>query len=225
MSGVLELKGLQAGYGPLRVLHGIDLEIAEGERVGILGLNGHGKTTMLRSIVDLVDWKQGDILYEGESIMHRSTHELARRGIVLMSQGDALFPGLTVKDNLDAGAYPGDSWKRRKERRDYVCEIFPRLGERLSQVVGTLSGGERRMCSIGRGLMSEARVYLVDEPSLGLGPGIAKGICDTLLSLDLKGGAPLIAEQNRALIDGKIDRSLRMHGGELTPDTGEDGGH
>lgn len=225
MSGVLELKGLQAGYGPLRVLHGIDLQIAEGERVGILGLNGHGKTTMLRSIVDLVDWKQGDILYEGESIMHRSTHELARRGIVLMSQGDALFPGLTVKDNLDAGAYPGDSWKRRKERRDYVCEIFPRLGERLSQVVGTLSGGERRMCSIGRGLMSEARVYLVDEPSLGLGPGIAKGICDTLLSLDLKGGALLIAEQNRALIDGKIDRSLRMHGGELTPDTGEDGGH
>lgn len=225
MSGVLELKGLQAGYGPLRVLHGIDLQIAEGERVGILGLNGHGKTTMLRSIVDLVDWKQGDILFEGESIMHRSTHELARRGIVLMSQGDALFPGLTVKDNLDAGAYPGDSWKRRKERRDYVCEIFPRLGERLSQVVGTLSGGERRMCSIGRGLMSEARVYLVDEPSLGLGPGIAKGICDTLLSLDLKGGALLIAEQNRALIDGKIDRSLRMHGGELTPDTGEDGGH
>lgn len=225
MSGVLELKGLQAGYGPLRVLHGIDLQIVEGERVGILGLNGHGKTTMLRSIVDLVDWKQGDILFEGESIMHRSTHELARRGIVLMSQGDALFPGLTVKDNLDAGAYPGDSWKRRKERRDYVCEIFPRLGERLSQVVGTLSGGERRMCSIGRGLMSEARVYLVDEPSLGLGPGIAKGICDTLLSLDLKGGALLIAEQNRALIDGKIDRSLRMHGGELTPDTGEDGGH
>lgn len=225
MSTILELKGLQAGYGPLRVLHGIDLQIAEGERVGILGLNGHGKTTMLRAIVDLVDWKQGDIVYAGDSIMHRSTHELARRGIVLMSQGDALFPGLTVKDNLDAGAYPGDSWKRRKERREYVCEIFPRLGERLSQVVGTLSGGERRMCSIGRGLMSEARVYLVDEPSLGLGPGIAKGICDTLLSLDLKGGALLIAEQNRALIDGRIDRALRMHGGELTPDTGEDGVH
>ena len=217
MSNVLEIKGLQAGYGPLRVLHGIDLDVKEGERIGILGLNGHGKTTMLRSIVDLVDWKQGDILLNGESIMHSSTHALARRGVVLMSQGDALFPGLTVKDNLDVGAYPGNSWKKRKERRDYVCEIFPRLGERLSQVVGTLSGGERRMCSIGRGLMSEARVYLVDEPSLGLGPGIAKGICDTLMGLDLKGGALLIAEQNRALIDGKIDRSLRMHGGELTP--------
>ena len=225
MSSVLEIKGLQAGYGPLRVLHGIDLDVKEGERIGILGLNGHGKTTMLRAIADLVDWKQGDILLNGESIMHTTTHALARRGVVLMPQGDALFPGLTVKDNLDAGAYPGDSWRQRKERRDHVCEIFPRLGERLSQVVGTLSGGERRMCSIGRGLMSEARVYLVDEPSLGLGPGIAKGICDTLMSLDLKGGALLIAEQNRALIDGKTDRMLRMHGGELTPDTGEEVGH
>lgn len=225
MSAVLEMRGLEAGYGPLRVLHGIDLSIAEGERVGILGLNGHGKTTMLRAIVDLVDWRQGDILFGGESIMGRTTHELARRGVVLMSQGDALFPGLTVRDNLDAGAYPGGSWKKRKQRREYVCSIFPRLGERLDQVVGTLSGGERRMCSIGRGLMSEAKVYLVDEPSLGLGPGIAKGICDTLLGLDLEGGALLIAEQNRALIDGKIDRALRMHGGELTPDTGEDGGH
>jgi branched-chain amino acid transport system ATP-binding protein len=225
MSTVLDIKGLEAGYGPLRVLHGIDLQIQEGERVGILGLNGHGKTTLLRSIVDLVDWKQGEITYNGESIMRSTTHELARRGVVLMSQGDALFPGLTVKDNLDSGAYAPRQWKKRKERRDYVCSIFPRLGERLNQVVGTLSGGERRMCSIGRGLMSEAQVYLVDEPSLGLGPGIAKGICDTLTGLDLQGGALLIAEQNRALIDGKIDRSLRMHGGELTPDTGEDGGH
>lgn len=225
MSSVLEITGLEAGYGPLRVLHGINLSVGEGERVGILGLNGHGKTTMLRSIVNLVDWRSGEITLNGESIMGASTHELARRGVVLMPQGDALFPGLTVKDNLDSGAYPGNSWKFRKERRDYVCEIFPRLGERLSQVVGTLSGGERRMCSIGRGLMSEARLYLVDEPSLGLGPGIAKGICDTLFTLDLQGGALLIAEQNRALIDGRIDRALRMHGGELMPDTGEDGGH
>lgn len=225
MTPVLEIKGLEAGYGPLRVLHGIDLSVAEGERVGILGLNGHGKTTMLRSIVDLVDWRQGEILYDGESIMKTPTYALARRGVVLMPQGDALFPGLSVKDNLDSGAYPGGSWRKRKERRDYVCEIFPRLAERSSQLVGTLSGGERRMCSIGRGLMSEARLYLVDEPSLGLGPGIAKGICDTLMTLDLQGGALIIAEQNRLLIDGRIDRALRMHGGELTPDTGEDGVH
>ncbi len=225
MTPVLEIKGLKAGYGPLRVLHGIDLTVAEGERVGILGLNGHGKTTMLRSIVDLVDWRQGDILYDGESIMQTPTFKLARRGVVLMPQGDALFPGLTVMDNLDSGAYPGGMWRKRKKRRDYVCEIFPRLSGRLNQVVGTLSGGERRMCSIGRGLMSEARLYLVDEPSLGLGPGIAKGICDTLMTLDLQGGALLIAEQNRLLIDGRIDRTVRMHGGALTPDTGEEGVH
>jgi branched-chain amino acid transport system ATP-binding protein len=225
MTAVLEISKLEAGYGPLRVLHGIDLSVAQGERVGILGLNGHGKTTMLRSVVDLVDWRQGDILFEGESIMQSPTYALARRGNVLMPHGDALFPGLSVKDNLDSGAYPGGMWRKRKERRDYVCEIFPRLGERLNQIVGTLSGGERRMCSIGRGLMSEARLYLVDEPSLGLGPGVAKGICDTLMTLDLQGGALLIAEQNRLLIDGKVDRVLRMHGGELAPDTGEDGIH
>ncbi len=225
MPAVLEIKGLEAGYGPLRVLHGIDLTVGEGERVGILGLNGHGKTTMLRAIVNLVDWRKGDILHDGASIMNTPTFALARRGVVLMPQGDSLFPGLSVKDNLDSGAYRGGMWRKRKERRDYVCEIFPRLGGRLNQVVGTLSGGERRMCSIGRGLMSEARLYLVDEPSLGLGPGIAKGICDTLMTLDLQGGALLIAEQNRPLIAGRIDRALRMHGGELPPDTGEDGGH
>ena len=134
MTPVLEIKGLEAGYGPLRVLHGIDLSVAEGERVGILGLNGHGKTTMLRSIVDLVDWRQGEILYDGKSIMKTPTYALARRGVVLMPQGDALFPGLSVKDNLDSGAYPGGSWRKRKERRDYVCEIFPRLAERSSQL-------------------------------------------------------------------------------------------
>lgn len=216
MTALLEIENLEAGYGPLRVLHGIDLTIAEGERVGVLGLNGHGKTTLLRSIVGLVDWRRGDIRLEGESIMNSKTFELARRGVVLIPQGDALFPGLTIRDNLDSGAYPSRAWRARQERRDRVCEIFPRLGERLNQVVGTLSGGERRMCSIGRGLMADARIYIVDEPSLGLGPGIAKGICDTLTSLDFQGGALIIAEQNRHLIDGRVDRAVRMHGGEVT---------
>ena len=112
--------------------------------------------------------------------MKTPTHRLAREGIVLIPQGDSLFPGLSVRDNLDAGAFAPANWRKRAESRERVVEIFPRLGERMKQVVGTLSGGERRMCSIARGLMAEAHIYLVDEPSLGLAPGIAETIVRTL---------------------------------------------
>jgi branched-chain amino acid transport system ATP-binding protein len=211
----LSIRGLQAGYGPMQVLDGIDLEVAAGERIGLLGLNGHGKSTLLRAIVALVDWRRGDIEAAGEDIMGTSTHRLARQGIILIPQGDSLFPGLTVRDNLDAGAFAPRNWRRRKERRDRVVEIFPRLGERMGQVVGTLSGGERRMCSIGRGLMAEAHVYLVDEPSLGLAPGIAENIVRTLAELDLGQGALVLAEQNRSLIEGRVDRIVKLHAGQI----------
>jgi branched-chain amino acid transport system ATP-binding protein len=211
----LRIGGLSAGYGPLQVLDGIDLDVGAGERVGLLGLNGHGKSTLMRAVVGLVDWRRGEIEAGGQSIMGVPTHRLARRGIVLIPQGDSLFPGLTVRDNLDAGAFAPASWRHRKARRERVCTIFPRLGERLGQIVGTLSGGERRMCSIGRGLMAEARIYLVDEPSLGLAPGLADSIVQTLCRLDLGDGALVLAEQNRALLEGRIDRIVRIHAGKV----------
>ncbi len=211
----LRLQGLAAGYGPLRVLDGIDLEVAPRERVGLLGLNGHGKSTLLRAVVGLVDWTQGEIESNGRNVRGVPTHRLARNGIILMPQGDSLFPGLTVRENLNAGAFAPSNWRRRKERRDWVCTVFPRLGERLDQIVGTLSGGERRMCSIGRGLMGNGRIYLVDEPSLGLAPGIAETIVRTLCSLDLGDGALVLAEQNRALLEGRIDRIVRIHAGKV----------
>ena len=215
MSAALELRGVSAGYGPMRVLHDIDLALAPGERVGLLGLNGHGKTTLLRSIVGLVGWRVGEIESHGRSILRTPTHRLARAGVVLIPQGDALFPGLSVRENLDSGAFPPKAWRARKERRKLVLELFPRLSERLDQLVGTLSGGERRMVSIGRGLMADARIYLIDEPSLGLGPGIARGVIDTLLSFELKDGVMLLAEQNRALIEGRVDRLVHIHGGQV----------
>ena len=172
MTTVLEVRGLSAGYGPLRVLHDIDLAVAQGERVGLVGLNGHGKTTLMRSVMGLVDWRRGQIELDGKSIMRTPAHRLARAGVVLIPQGDALFPGLSVRDNLDSGAFAA-GWRQRKRRRERVLRLFPRLAERLDQAAGTLSGGERRMCSLGRGLMSDARVFLIDEPSLGLAPGIA----------------------------------------------------
>lgn len=215
MTATLEIQGLHAGYGPMQVLHGIDLAVAQGERLGLVGLNGHGKTTLLRSIVGLVDWRRGDIRLHDRSIMRTPTHELFRTGLVMIPQGDALFPGLTVRENLDCGAFPAHTWRTRTQRRERVVELFPQLGRRLDQLVGTLSGGERRMVSLGRGLMADASVYLVDEPSLGLAPGLAIALVDTLLSSELGDGAMIVAEQNRVLIEGKIDRIVRIHGGNV----------
>ena len=215
MTSALAVRGLSAGYGPLQVLHAIDLDVAEHERVGLVGLNGHGKSTLMRAIVGLVDWRTGTIESGARDLMRTPTHKLAREGIVLIPQGDSLFPGLTVRDNLDAGAFAPANWRRRAASRERVVQIFPRLGERMGQVVGTLSGGERRMCSIGRGLMAQAHIYLVDEPSLGLAPGIAETIVRTLCSLDLGGGALVLAEQNRTLLEGRIDRIVRIHAGAV----------
>jgi branched-chain amino acid transport system ATP-binding protein len=214
MTNILEVRKLSAGYGPLRVLHDVDLAVAAEERVGLVGLNGHGKTTLLRSVMGLVDWRRGEIELDGKSILRTPAHRLARAGVVLIPQGDALFPGLSVRDNLDSGAFAA-GWRERRKRRDRVLQLFPRLADRLGQSAGTLSGGERRMCSLGRGLMTDARVYLIDEPSLGLAPGIAAGLYSTLRELDLGGGTLILAEQNQTLLEGWIDRIVLVHGGQI----------
>jgi branched-chain amino acid transport system ATP-binding protein len=215
MSAVLELSDLSAGYGPMQVIHEVNLALAPGSRVGLVGLNGHGKTTLLRTVVGLVDWQRGRVELRGKAIAGLAPHQVARQGLVLIPQGDSLFPGLPVRDNLDSGAFLSKSWRRRAQRRAVVLELFPQLGGRLDQLAGTLSGGERRMVAIGRGLMADADVYLVDEPSLGLAPGLAAKMIDALLSLELDGGAMLLAEQNRALIEGRVDRIVRIHGGRI----------
>ena len=228
MSALLELTGVSAGYGPVRVLHDLNLTIEPGERVGLVGLNGHGKTTMLSAIVGLTGWQDGSITFEGQEIGGRRTHGMGRRtpgivrrGIALAPQGDAIFPGLSVRDNLDSGAYTGSSWRSRRQRRDYVVDIFPPLAQLMGQSAGTLSGGERRMVSVGRALMGDAKLYLVDEPSLGLAPKISIGLVSALCDIDLGDGSMIIAEQNLPLLEGKVDRVLGMHAGELKLDVGE----
>ena len=222
MKEILRIQDLSAGYGPLGVLHNIDLTVHEGERVGIVGLNGHGKSTLMRAIAGLTGWQSGSIKLDGVEIggvrsqgPGRNTHRIVRLGLALMPQGDALFHGLTVADHLDSGAFTSRAWKERKTRRARVLAIFPPLEKLLKQPVGRLSGGERRMVSLGRGLMADAKLLLVDEPSLGLAPKISKSVIEALLRIDMAGTAMVIAEQNLSLLEGNVTRLLGLHAGRL----------
>jgi branched-chain amino acid transport system ATP-binding protein len=222
MNEILNIQSLSAGYGPLRVIHDLDLTVTTGEKIGLVGLNGHGKSTLLRAIAGLTDWQDGSIKMLGKEIggrrMHgagRRTHRIVRRGLALMPQGDALFPGLTVRQHLDSGAYTSKAWKKRTQNRERVLEIFPALKPRLNDVAGRLSGGERRMVSLGRGLMADVSLYLIDEPSLGLAPIVSKTLIDALMQIDLKAGAMIIAEQIVSLLEGNVDRVLGMHDGRI----------
>jgi branched-chain amino acid transport system ATP-binding protein len=219
---VLNVKGLSAGYGPMRVLHDLDLIVHAGERVGIVGLNGHGKSTLFYAIAGLTDWQRGSIKLNGVEVGRtrsqgpgRYTHQIVQQGLALIPQGDEIFHGLTVEEHLDSGAFTPRAWKERAKRKQRVLAIFPPLEKLMRIAVGRLSGGERRMVSIGRGLMAEAALFLVDEPSLGLAPKIGKGVMDALLSVELGESAMVIAEQNVSLLEGRVDRVIGMHVGKL----------
>ncbi len=222
MSEILNIKGLSAGYGPLRVIHDLDLIISSGERVGLVGLNGHGKTTLFYAIAGLTGWQRGSIMFNGKQIGRtrsqgpgRYTHQIVRLGLAIMPQGDEIFHGLTVEEHLDSGAFTRNAWKNRKRRKEQVLDLFEPLKRLLKTPVGRLSGGERRMVSIGRGLMTDAKLYLADEPSLGLAPKIGIGVMEALLKIDLSDSALFIAEQNVALLEGRVDRVIGMHAGKL----------
>jgi len=219
---VLKVTGLSAGYGPMRVIHDLDLTVASGERLGIVGLNGHGKSTLFLAIAGLTGWQRGSILLNGVEVGRtrsqgpgRYTHLVVRNGLALMPQGDEIFFGLTVEEHLDSGAFTPRAWKERAKRKERVLEIFPPLRKLMGTPVGRLSGGERRMVSLGRGLMADASLFLVDEPSLGLAPKIGKGVLDALMSVELGASAMVIAEQNVALLEGRVDRIIGMHAGKL----------
>lgn len=224
---LLDIQGLSAGYGPLRVLHEIDFSVAAGERLAIVGLNGHGKTTLFRAVMHLVGWQRGSIRFAGQEIggtrslgEGRRTPGIVRLGVAMTPQGDAIFPGLTVRQHLDCGAYTSLAWRERAQRRDRIYALFPQLAALENASVGKLSGGERRMVSVGRALMADARLYLIDEPSLGLAPKISQRVVDALVDIGLDGKAMIIAEQNVALLSGKVDRMIGMHAGQLRGEVG-----
>jgi branched-chain amino acid transport system ATP-binding protein len=222
MSEVLKISGLSAGYGPLRVIHDLDLVIRQGERLGLVGLNGHGKTTLFYAVAGLTGWQRGSILFDGKQIGRtrsqgpgRYTHHIVRLGLAIMPQGDEIFTGLTVEEHLDSGAFTKEAWRNRARRKEEVLDLFQPLRQLMKTPVGRLSGGERRMVSIGRGLMAKAKLYLADEPSLGLAPKIGIAVMEALLKIDLSDSAMMIAEQNVALLEGRVDRVIGMHAGKL----------
>ena len=193
---MLELVKIESGYSSLRVIKGISLEVPKSKLVTIIGPNGHGKTTLLRSISGVLRLQSGEINFEGKRIDNLRVDEIVSKGIVHIPQGDMLFPEMNVKDNLLMGAYLVRNQPELKKRITQVLGLFPQLGERENQIASTLSGGERRMLAIGRGLMTGAKILLIDEPSLGLAPVVIDDIFKILKELNNQGQTILLVEEN-----------------------------
>jgi len=193
---LLRIENVYAGYDRADVLLDVSLAVESGSITCMLGSNGSGKTTLIRAILGLTPPRRGRIVFDGEDLAGRPTHEIVRRGIACIPEGRRVFPKLTVAQNLRLGAYGENDAAKIARRLARVCAIFPRLEERSGQLAGTLSGGEQAMLSIGRGLMSEPRLLLVDEPSLGLAPLLVKENFAVIRRAHEMGITVLLVEQN-----------------------------
>lgn len=193
---LLQVEGLEAGYGEVQVLWGISLAARPGQLTTIVGANGAGKTTTLRAISGTIAPWGGRATFAGEDVTHLKAHAKAARGLVLVPEGRQLFGDMTVAENLEMGGYSRRASRKYKTQLEHVLTLFPRLRERSRQRAGTLSGGERQMLALGRALMSEPSILLLDEPSLGLAPAIVETLYDTLGRLHDEGLTLLLAEQS-----------------------------
>jgi branched-chain amino acid transport system ATP-binding protein len=192
---LLAVSGLAAGYGAIEVLRGIDLEVAAGEIVAVLGSNGAGKSTLNRTISGVLCPTHGSIRFAGSAIEREKPAAIVARGLIHVPEGRCVFPNLTIKENLDLGSYRRGRL-RREMNRERVFAIFSRLAERRSQRAGTLSGGEQQMLAIGRGLMAEPKLLILDEPSLGLSPLLVEELFALIRRVNSEGIALLLVEQN-----------------------------
>ena len=209
---LLEVKNLEVHYGGIRAVKGIDLEVGPGELVCLIGANGAGKTTTLKAICRLVASHAKTLTYEGQDISRAQVHELPRRGLVMVPEGRGIFPQLTVEENLMMGAYArGGNGSTEKQ-----YATFPRLKERRTQVAGTLSGGEQQMLAIARALMSEPKLLLLDEPSMGLAPMMVARIFDVVREIAARGVTILLVEQNARLALEAAHRGYVMETGEIS---------
>ena len=213
---MLSVKGLHTFYGKIHALKGIDLEINEGEIVTLVGSNGAGKSTLLNTITGLVHGSRGSIEFQGKNIFNMAPHKIVGLGISMSPEGREIFPALSVQENLRLGAYIRKDTAGIDSAYQRVYDLFPRLKERINQSAGTLSGGEQQMLAIGRALMSDPQLLLLDEPSLGLAPNLVLLIFDLIKSINQQGTSILLIEQNANMALSIAHRAYVMETGTIT---------
>jgi len=213
---LLELKALKVAYGGIQAVKGIDLSVAEGELVCLIGANGAGKTTTLKGITGLQPIKSGKIHYAGADITGKPAFQLVRKGLSMVPEGRGVFGALTIEENLAMGAYTRDDRPAIKQDVERVFSLFPRLKERRKQTAGTLSGGEQQMLAMGRAMMSRPKLLLLDEPSMGLAPLMVQKVFETVIAIAREGVTILLIEQNAKLALEVSSRGYVMESGEIT---------
>jgi branched-chain amino acid transport system ATP-binding protein len=213
---LLRLDSIESGYGSLRILKGVSLEVCAGEIVTLIGSNGAGKTTVLNTVCGVVRVLSGRVVFDGLDITHLPPHEIARRGIVHVPEGRKLFPDMTVAENLEMGAYLRRDRAGIRADMEKMYELFPILGERRRAPAGALSGGEQQMCAIARGLMARPRIMMFDEPSLGLAPKLVEQIFAIIRTINDSGTTVLLVEQNAHMALQLAHRGYVIATGEIT---------
>ena len=219
-SPVLEMQEVSVWYGEFEVLRNISLELRSGENIGLFGPNGHGKTTILKTISGLLRPKEGNIFFRGKNINELSPRERVELGIIQVPQGHQLFPRMTVLENLMLGAYVSTAWRKRKENLERVFRLFPQLEEKKQQVCSTLSGGERQMVAIGRGFMGNAQILMLDEPSTGLAPKITEKVMEAVRKIRDLGQLLILVEQNAEYILDLTERMYLIERGKVVAEGG-----
>jgi branched-chain amino acid transport system ATP-binding protein len=212
---ILELRDVHTFYGSIHALKGISITVGQGEVVTLLGANGAGKSTTLRSINGLQRPRQGSIHFEGRDITQTPAHEIVKRGIAQSPEGRRLFPRMTVTENLEMGAFQRSDRAGIKEDMERVFELFPRLKERRTQKAGTMSGGEQQMCAMGRALMARPKLLLLDEPPLGLAPIFVERIFEIVQTINEQGTSILLVEQNALMALDHASRGYVMETGTI----------
>jgi branched-chain amino acid transport system ATP-binding protein len=212
---LLAIERLEVSYGPVKALRGIDLTVAAGEIVGLIGANGAGKTTLLRTISGLVRAKAGRISFLGDDLQHASSTKIVNAGIAHVPEGRHVWPDMTVEENLLLGGIVSGKERPIAQRLRDVLDLFPELGDRLGQKAGTLSGGEQQMLAIGRGLMGRPKLLMLDEPSLGLAPVIVQRLKEIILALNRDHLTILLSEQNARLAFGATHRAYVLAEGRV----------
>jgi branched-chain amino acid transport system ATP-binding protein len=212
---MLDLTGVDAGYGDFQALFNVSLHVNPGEAVGVIGPNGAGKTTLMRVISGLIRPTKGDMRMQGADIVTTPAHKIIELGIAHVPENRRLFPRMTVEDNLRMGAFIPAARAKFAQRLDVVYDLFPRMKERRTQLAGTMSGGEQQMCAIGRALMSDPKLLLMDEPSAGLAPVIVQQVFELVGRIRASGLTVLIVEQNVHQVLRVVDRAYLLEAGSI----------